>query len=135
MSTVSLVYIGPATQVLVPALDANVQRGVPVEVPADLAGVAPGPWQPATADDPPGWLWRDGADGVLEVHDPGRGLLAQVDNWAPAGSAAAKAALKVHAEFAKLPEGTFLVGEPGPETVVPAELTAVVTPADTTPEA
>lgn len=87
MSTVSIVYIGHADEVLVPALDAMVKNGTPVDVPADLAGTEPGDWRPASPDDPEGWLWRTAEDGTLEVHDPGRGLLAQVDNWQRAGAA------------------------------------------------
>ena len=132
MSTVPVTYIGPAAQVLVHALDAAVRFGESVDAPADIAGVAPGPWQPATADDPPGWLWRDGEDGSLEGHDPGHGLLAQVDNWAPTGSPAVKAAVKARAELAKLTEGTVVVADPTPEVAAAPESPAVP---DVTPEA
>ena len=100
MSTVAIVYIGVGDEVLVPALDAILTFGEPFDAPADIAGVQPGPWHPWTADDPEQWLRRE-VDGVREVHDPGHGLLAQVDVWQPAGSPRVAEALQERAAIRK----------------------------------
>lgn len=63
-----------------------IQTGDVVEVDAQLAGEAPH-WRPL-ADDEPQYPWREhrtAADGAVEVHDLGSGLLAQTDNWVKAG--------------------------------------------------
>lgn len=70
--------------------------GEVVDVPDDLAGRAPGPWRPPTADeaagrgtptDPLQWQLAgvSETDGELWLcRDPGAGLLAQEDVWQPA---------------------------------------------------
>ena len=83
--TVAVQYLGGADEVHIPQAGASVQRGGTIEVPADLAGRVPGDWHARTDDDPAHWPIRLGADGsTVETHDPGEGLLAQVDLWAKA---------------------------------------------------
>lgn len=78
-------YVGPFDKVWIPMLGVEVSRGEMVSVSAGTAGRAPGEWVPVTADSPQGWPRRLGPDGVIEeTHDPGEGLLAQVDSWAVA---------------------------------------------------
>ena len=98
MADVTIEYCGPAAEVLLPAMDRSVKRGEAFAVPADLAGSAPSPWRAATPEEcaagggftPDGWPLRPTGDG-WETHDPGHGLLAQVENWRPAKPAPAAA--------------------------------------------
>ena len=78
----------PLGTLAVPTLDGGVhvvERGVPTEVPASVAGRDPGPWEALAEGGVPdlddGRSWRC-VDGVWEVRDPGAGLLAQDDLWA-----------------------------------------------------
>lgn len=74
---------GPDGLAIVPA-GIVAERGVPVQVPDDVAGRAPGAWEqlPASArpdfDDGRQYAW-DGTS--WSVRDPGAGLLAQSDVW------------------------------------------------------
>ena len=87
MSTVSVVYVGGSDVVHIPDAGAAAARGVPVDVPADIAGRPPGGWHVKTDADPAGWPTRMGADGsTVETFDSGEGLLAQVDIWQPAAA-------------------------------------------------
>lgn len=85
--TVLVQHDSPLGQLAVPTLDGGVHivdRGVPTEVPAGVAGRAPGAWEPLGEGERPdlddGRSWRC-VDGVWEVRDPGAGLLAQHDLW------------------------------------------------------
>jgi hypothetical protein len=89
--TARVIHDSPLGTLVVPSITgalATAQRQVPVEVPDDVAGRAPGAWSrheglPALDD---GRSWRQ-SKGVWEVRDPGRGLLAQDSLWRPAPAA------------------------------------------------
>jgi len=87
--TVRVVQRSPLGGTLaVPAPDDRVfvaEFGVPIEVPASLAGREPGPWVPLadgeTSDLDDGTrLWTQDSDSRWSWRDPGVGLLAQ-DAW------------------------------------------------------
>ena len=80
-----VVWIGGTEVRDVPAADVLAERGKPVEVPDDVAGVAPS-WRPlAVGERVEPWQQTrtvgDGDAAVVEVYDLGHGLLAQVDCW------------------------------------------------------
>lgn len=84
---VLVMQASPLGDLVVPTVDGPAflaRRGVAVEVPADVAGAAPGPWtalvdgEMPALDDGRSWSCEDGA---WSVRDPGRGLLAQEDIW------------------------------------------------------
>ena len=100
-------YKGGSTEVYVPfdstyAVGATCPRGVPTDVPDDIAGHPPGSWRPTEPGEVgegsigftvTGWPLRLAADEqgnpalsdeggyIWETHDPGAGLLAQPDVW------------------------------------------------------
>lgn len=84
---VLIVHESPVGYLTVPTPDGRLfvaARGVPVRVPADVAGSAPGEWESLPDGGVPdlddGRAWRV-TDGVWQVRDAGSGLLAQVDVW------------------------------------------------------
>lgn len=101
-----IMYVGPYDEVDVPLHRIRVRRGDPVEVPADVAGRAPGDWTRLAPGEgaPTGWPTRAAVDEhgapvlaaddagepvgpqLVETRDPGEGLLAQ-ECWAPAPAA------------------------------------------------
>jgi hypothetical protein len=94
VETVAVQYLGGSAEVHVPEAGVTAQRGEPgeggppVEVPAAVAGRAPG-GRPARPGDDLQWLEsRPVPSGGIEVLDPGEGLLAQVDLWRRAPSKA-----------------------------------------------
>lgn len=94
MTSVAVQYDEGSSGLYLPDLGIEVQRGVPVEVPVEVAGHAPGEWRARVDGDPEHWPTRIGEDGsTVETHDPGSGLLAQVGLWrladAPAPAPAA----------------------------------------------
>lgn len=85
MADVAVKYLGGSPGVYIPAAAATCLRGQIVKVPAAVAGRPPGDWRARIPGDPKSWPARIGADGMtVETQDPGDGLLAQVDLWAPA---------------------------------------------------
>ena len=100
----AVTYVGSRPEVYVPAVNRVVARGETIDVPADVAGVAPvRPGDVAELAD----LGRlveslrindkDHATAVARLRDverevAGAGLLAQVDNWKAAEPAPAKPA-------------------------------------------
>ena len=85
---VLLVHDSPIGTLAIPTPDGRLfvaKRGVSVALPADVAGVSPGPWESLadgdTADLDDGRSWRIGPDGAWQVRAPGAGLLAQEDVW------------------------------------------------------
>lgn len=82
---------GEFHQLVVPALerygiDSLVSSGQEIEVPPELAGVAPYWRAPKDGDDLPwlisgGLVKRDEQGTITSVHDLGHGLLAQVGIW------------------------------------------------------
>ena len=100
---IAVIYDAGPDQVYLPEHGITVQRGVPVEVPDEVAGREPGPWRRARPEEmapgggwtPAGWPLHDeqAFDGegfpVWSTRDPGAGLLAQEGFWRRAGSAPA----------------------------------------------
>lgn len=87
-TVVVLVHDSPIGALAIPTPDGRLfaaGRGVPVPLPADVAGLAPGPWEPLTDGAVPdlddGRSWRVGPDGAWQVRTPGFGLLAQEGVW------------------------------------------------------
>jgi hypothetical protein len=81
-------YLGGSVEVYVPAADVSARRvdqpdAGPVEVPNQVAGREPGPWQdlPAQAPAPGGRAVRNAPDGTRKTRDPGNGLLGQTGCW------------------------------------------------------
>lgn len=94
METVLVQYVGGTAAVYLPDLGIEAKLGEPIEVPADVAGHAPGDWHELTDGDQEWWPRRFAEDGsTVETLDPGWGLLAQHETWilAPADSALAPA--------------------------------------------
>ena len=82
METVALQYVGGSEAVYLPNLGIEAKLGEAVEVPADLAGHAPGDWHELAEGDEEWWPRRLGEDGsTVETYDPGLGLLAQHEVW------------------------------------------------------
>jgi hypothetical protein len=96
-----LVHNSPLGTLAIPTPDGRLfvaEAGVPVMLPADVAGVEPGEWEAVPdgtvpdLDDGRSWRLTDG--GAWQVRAPGSGLLAQVDAWRCADVPAAQVAPK-----------------------------------------
>lgn len=92
---VVLVHDSPLGTLAIPTADGRLftaKRGEPAALPADVAGVEPGDWEPLAdgalpdLDDGRSWMFDDG---VWLVRSPGSGLLAQEDIWRRADTSAA----------------------------------------------
>lgn len=80
--SVAVEYLGGSDEVHIVAAGVTVQRGGTVDVPAEVAGREPGEWHPFGEADPEHWPAKLAEDGsMILTHDPGEGLLAQVDTW------------------------------------------------------
>ena len=97
---IRVIYDAGPDEVHLPEHGITVQRGVPVEVPDDVAGRAPSKWRRATPEEmtpgggwtPEGWPLRDEQrhdeqGPVWSTRDPGTGLLAQDTVWRKASAA------------------------------------------------
>lgn len=98
---VLLVHSSPLGTLAIPTPDGRLfaaEFGVPVALPADVAGVEPGEWEAlpdgAVPDLGDGRSWRGGNDGAWQVRTPGSGLLAQTDIWRRADVPTAQVAPK-----------------------------------------
>jgi hypothetical protein len=87
-ATVLLVHSSPLGTLAIPTPDGRLfvaEPGVPVALPADVAGVEPGEWETlpdgAAPDLDDGRTWQLVDGGAWQVREPGFGLLAQVDVW------------------------------------------------------
>jgi len=85
---VLLVHSSPLGTLAIPTPDGRLfmaEPGVPVALPADVAGVEPGEWEAlpdgAVPDLDDGRTWRLADSGAWQVRAPGSGLLAQIDVW------------------------------------------------------
>jgi hypothetical protein len=85
---VLLVHSSPLGTLAIPTPDGRLfvaEPGVAVALPADVAGVEPGPWEAlpdgAVPDLDDGRSWRLVDGGTWQVRAPGSGLLAQADVW------------------------------------------------------
>lgn len=105
----ALKYIGPHDAVELRDLGVTVARGESFDCPDELAGSGPF-WRTSREDD----VDEDGVmrrfvtrveDDLLEVLEPGSGLLAQPDNWQVVKAVAKKAAARPLTDESTAEEG------------------------------
>jgi hypothetical protein len=118
-------YVGPHDAVDVDGLG-TIKQGQTVECPDSLAGSAPHVALEKVEE-------PDGAESEREVHDPGDGLLAQVDNWQPGDEEFDPATAPLKALKAHAAEHEIELGEAKTKEQIAAVIIAATT--DTTEEA